>query len=62
VKAVADVAGFVGASWQDVVPVVNATAAVNAVVDSLQLRKGDQLLMSNVTYPAVGHMIKRQLA
>jgi hypothetical protein len=35
--------------------VVNATAAVNAVVDSLQLRKGDLLLMSNATYPAVSH-------
>jgi selenocysteine lyase/cysteine desulfurase len=53
VRAVADVALFVGASWQDVVPVVNATAAVNAVVDSLQLRRGDLLLMSNATYPAV---------
>lgn len=62
VKAVADVAGFVGASWQDVVPVVNATAAVNAVVASLQLRRGDLLLMSNATYPAVRSTLARAAA
>lgn len=53
VKAVADVAEFVQADWQDVVPVVNATSAVNAVVQSLQLKRGDLLLMSSTTYPAV---------
>ncbi|KAF6258814.1 pyridoxal phosphate-dependent transferase [Scenedesmus sp. NREL 46B-D3] len=62
VRAVADVAGCVGASWQDVVPVVNATAAVNAVVASLQLRKGDLLLMSNATYPAVRSALARAAA
>lgn len=55
VAAVADAADFLGASWEDVVPVVNATAAVNAVVSSLEppLKPGDLLLMNTATYPAV---------
>lgn len=53
VTAVADVAGFVGAHWRDVVPVTNATTGVNAVLQSLQLRKGDLVLMTNATYAAV---------
>lgn len=53
VAAVADVAGFVGADWRDVVPVPNATTGVNAVLQSLQLRKGDLVLMTNATYAAV---------
>lgn len=53
VCAVADVAGFVGADWRDVVPVTNATTGVNAVLQSLQLKKGDLILMANTTYAAV---------
>jgi hypothetical protein len=53
VTAVADVAGFVGADCRDVVPVTNATTGVNAVLQSLQLRKGDLVLMTNATYAAV---------
>lgn len=53
VTAVADVAGFVGAHWRDVVPVMNATTGVNAVLQSLKLQKGDLILMTNATYAAV---------
>lgn len=49
----AQVAGLVHASSKDVVPVVNTTSAVNAVVNSLRLRKGDVLLVTNMTYSAV---------
>ncbi|EFJ44195.1 hypothetical protein VOLCADRAFT_95613 [Volvox carteri f. nagariensis] len=53
VWAVADAARFVGACPADVVPLVNATSAVNAVLGSLELRRGDWVLMLNTTYPAV---------
>lgn len=53
VTAVAGVAGFVGADWRDVVPVVNATTGVNAVLQSLNLQKGDCILITNATYAAV---------
>lgn len=53
VAAAAQVAQFLGADWRDVVPVVNATSAINAVANSLQLGPGDLLLMNNATYPAV---------
>jgi hypothetical protein len=52
-KAAARVAALVGADWRDVVPIVNATAGVNAVVGSVELRPGDLLMMTNATYPAV---------
>ncbi|GFH14720.1 PLP-dependent transferase, partial [Haematococcus lacustris] len=53
VAAVAQVARWVGAEPADVVPVPNATTAVNAVLHSLPLRKGDVILVMNTTYPAV---------
>ncbi|GIL91222.1 hypothetical protein Vretimale_18876 [Volvox reticuliferus] len=53
VWAVADAARFVGASPDDVVPVANATSAINAVLSSIELRRGDWVLMFNTTYPAV---------
>lgn len=52
-QAVADVAGLVGCRPQDIVPVTNATTAVNAVVSSLGLCRGDLVLMFSTTYPAV---------
>ena len=48
-----EVAALIGAKGQDVVPVVNATAAANIVINGLGLRRGDLLLMTNLTYPAV---------
>ncbi|GBF87620.1 class V aminotransferase [Raphidocelis subcapitata] len=61
-KAVAQVARLVGASWRDVVPVVNATTGVNAAVASLPLRRGDLVLMTNATYPAVRSTLARAAA
>jgi isopenicillin-N epimerase len=46
------VGAFLGARAQDVVFVTNATTAVNAVVRSMKLRAGDQLLTTNLDYNA----------
>ena len=46
-------AALIGARSGDVVPVANATTAVNAVISSVPLRRGDLLLMTSITYPAV---------
>ncbi|GIL58989.1 hypothetical protein Vafri_13974 [Volvox africanus] len=62
VWAVADAARFVGASPHDVVPVINATSAINAVLSSLPLGRGDWLLMFNTTYPAVKSTLARVAA
>ena len=51
--AIVELAGFVGADPQDVVPVVNATTAVNVVLNSLSLGLGDLILLTTLTYPAV---------
>ncbi len=45
-------ATFLGARSRDLVFVTNATTAVNAVVRSLKLRAGDQLLTTNLDYNA----------
>src|SRR5215212_6646299 len=45
-------ATFVGAEPRDLVFVTNATTAVNAVVRSLKLRPGDELLTTNHDYNA----------
>jgi len=45
-------AGFVGADPQDLAFVANATAGVNAVLRSLRLEPGDELLVTNHTYAA----------
>ena len=45
-------AAFVGAAPEDLVFVPNATAGVNAVLRSLSLAPGDELLLTNHTYAA----------
>jgi isopenicillin-N epimerase len=45
-------AAFVGAAPEDLVFVPNATAGVNAVLRSLSLGPGDELLLTNHTYAA----------
>ena len=60
VGAVAEVARFVGADARDVVPVGNSTTAVNAVLRSLSLGRGDLILMANTTYPAVSVLLSAQ--
>lgn len=48
----AELARFLGAKPRDLVFVTNATTAVNAVVRSLKLRRGDELLTTNFDYNA----------
>jgi isopenicillin-N epimerase len=45
-------AGFLGADPADLVFVTNATAGVNAVLRSIALETGDELLLTNHTYAA----------
>ena len=50
------VAGFLGASGDDLVFVDNATAGVNAVLRSIELRPGDEILTTDHGYGAVGYV------
>lgn len=50
-------AKFVGASSRDLVFVTNATTGVNAVLRSLQLRRGDELLTTNFDYNACRNVL-----
>ena len=47
-----ELAKFVGARPRDLVFITNTTAGVNAVVRSLRLRRGDELLTTNLDYNA----------
>jgi isopenicillin-N epimerase len=53
----AEVARFVGARPQDLVFVTNATVGVNAVVRSLKLRPGQELLTTNHDYNACHNVL-----
>ena len=53
--AAATVAGFLGAAADDVVFVDNATAGANAVLRSLELNAGDEILVTDHGYGAVTH-------
>ena len=53
----ATVARFIGAQPQDVVFVTNATSGVNAVVRSLDLRSGDELLTTSHNYNACHNVL-----
>lgn len=53
----AEVARFVGARPQDLVFVTNATVGVNAVVRSLNLRAGQELLTTNHDYNACHNVL-----
>ena len=50
-------ADFIGANARDVVPVTNATTAVNAVVRSWLLRAGDEILTTNLDYNACRNVL-----
>jgi len=54
-RAADEVARFVGARGQDLVFVDNATTGVNAVLRSLPLRPGDELLLTDHAYGAVAN-------
>ncbi|CAL8469935.1 g9477 [Coccomyxa elongata] len=57
-----EVAALIGAQGRDIVPVTNATAATNIIINGLGLRRGDLLLMTNLTYPAVKNTLARAAA
>jgi isopenicillin-N epimerase len=53
-RAAADaVAAFVGASGRDLVFVDNATTGVNAILRSMALREGDEIVLTDHTYGAI---------
>lgn len=49
-----ELANFIHADEADLVHLTNATAAVNTVLFSSKLRQGDLVLITSITYPAVG--------
>ena len=54
----AEVARFVGARPRDLVFVTNATTGVNAVLRSLKLRRGDELLTTSHDYNACHNVLR----
>src|ERR1700674_4559789 len=57
-EAGAILAGFVGASPADLAFVENATAGCNAVLRSLRLKPGDEVLITDHIYPAVRNILR----
>ena len=57
-EAAARLGGFIGARGEDLVFVENATAGMNAVLRSLELRPGDEILATTHTYCAVRQAIR----
>ena len=51
------IANFVGAHARDLVFLTNATAGVNAVLRSIKLRRGDELLTTNLDYNACHNVL-----
>jgi len=56
--AAGQLAAFLGAAGDDLVFVDNATTGVNAVLRSLVLRPGDEVLINDHTYPAVRNAVR----
>jgi isopenicillin-N epimerase len=56
--AAAEVAEFLGAAGEDLVFVDNATTGVNAVLRSLKLEAGDEILHTDHVYGGVGNTVR----
>jgi isopenicillin-N epimerase len=56
--AAAQLAGFLGVAAEDLVFVDNATTGVNAVLRSFPLVPGDEVLITDHTYPAVRNAVR----
>ncbi len=52
-QAAAEVASALGARGEDMVFVANASAGINAVLRSLVLAPGDEILITSLVYPAI---------
>lgn len=61
-EAIARLAAFVGAGADDIAFVENATAGVQAVVRSLPLSSGDEILITDHTYNAVRLIVEARCA
>ena len=59
VKATKQLAGHVVADARDLVLVPNATTGLNAVIQSVPLQKGDEVLMFDCTYASVKKMARK---
>lgn len=57
-SAAAALAAFLGASGEDLVFVDNATTGANAVLRSIPLGPGDEVLITDHTYPAVRNAVR----
>ena len=55
-RAAAAVGAFIGARGEDVVFVDNATAGVSVVLRSLAFEPGDEILVTNHSYPTTGRL------
>lgn len=56
--AAAELAAFLGAAGEDLAFVDNATTGVNAVLRSLTFKPGDDVLITDHTYPAVRNAVR----
>ena len=57
-NAAGELARFVGADGEDLVFVENATAAINAVLRSLDFKPGDEILINSQSYGAVRQAVR----
>lgn len=60
--AAAELANYLGADAQDLAFVDNATAGMQAVIGSLALKPGDEILMNDQTYNAVKNIARHEAA
>lgn len=61
-SAAAELAGYLGAETDDVVFVDNATAGMQSVIGSIELKPGDEILINDQTYNAVKNIARYEAA